>query len=134
MNRIIVAAAALLISASALATDKDHGQPVTPTPEITSGGQGFSHNGYKEHFAASALIGLAVSTHIEKDSPLKAWGYAMVPGLLKEIADSQQRGNHFSGKDMLANALGAAVGVGLGRTVFVMKHGDTTVVALAIVN
>lgn len=129
MNRITVAAAALLISAQALATDKTHGQPVTPKPEITRSDQGFSRNGYAEHFAVSALAGIIVSNHIEKESAVKAWAYAMTPALIKEVIDSQTKGNHFSGRDMLANALGAAVGVGVGRAFMVYRSGGTTVVA-----
>lgn len=131
MNRVLAAAAALLISAQALASDKDHGQPVTPTPEITRSGQGFSHNGYKEHFAVSAMIGVIVSNHVEKESAVKAWAIAMTPGLVKEIIDSQTRGNHFSGRDMLANALGAAVGVGVGRALLLHRNGETTTVSFA---
>lgn len=134
MRGTTIAAIALLISAQALASDKDHGQPVTPTPETTRSGQGFSHNGYKEHFAVSALVGLAVSNHVETESAARAWAYAMVPGLLKEILDSQQRGNHFSSRDMIANALGAAVGVGAGRVLLVSSRDGRTTVALLVRN
>lgn len=133
-HSILVAAIALLAGSAACATDKGHGQPVTPTPEITRGDQGFSRNGYKEHFAVSALVGLAVSTHVETESPARAWAYAMVPGLLKEVMDSQQRGNHFSSRDMIANALGAAVGVGAGRVLLVSSRDGRTTVALLVRN
>jgi len=38
---------------------------------------------------------------------------ALLPGLAKEIYDSGQPANFFSGKDMLWNAVGVAAGVGL---------------------
>lgn len=132
MNRIAIAAAALLISASALATDKCHGQPVTPTPEATRSGEGFSRNGYAEHFAVSALAGVWSAAQIEKESPLKAFGYAMVPGVLKELIDATQKNNHFSGRDLAFDALGAAVGVGVGRYLLIRSRGGTTTVALSV--
>lgn len=128
MKTTLAAAAALLVSAQALATDKTHGQPVAPKPEITRSDQGFSRNGYAEHFAVSALAGIIVSNHIEKESAVKAWAYAMVPGLVKEVMDSQTKGNRFSGRDMIANALGAAVGVGVGRAFMMYREGDKTTI------
>ncbi|MCE3000041.1 MAG: hypothetical protein ACK59Y_02455 [Betaproteobacteria bacterium] len=46
---------------------------------------------------------------------------AMIPGLLKEISDSQKSNNHFSGKDMAANALGAALGVQFGNWIITSR-------------
>lgn len=133
MNRsILIAAIALLVGSLACATDKHHGQPVTPTPEVTRSDQGFSRNGYGEHFAVSALAGIVVSAHIEKDSPVKAWAYAMAPGLLKEVIDWQTPGNRFSSRDMLANAIGAAVGVGVGRALLLRHRDGQTQVALVL--
>lgn len=67
--------------------------------------------GAPAHVAVSVLAGLACSTHIYPKEPLKAFGCAMAPGVLKEIADSQQKGNHFSQRDIAADAVGAAIGV-----------------------
>jgi len=66
----------------------------------------------KLHFISSMAIGVAAGA-AWPDSKLKAWGIAMVPGLIKEGIDSQEPGNKFSGKDVVVNGLGAAVGVHL---------------------
>lgn len=59
------------------------------------------------HFAVSAVLGVAAINQWP-DRPMLAWGVAMVPGILKEVSDRSTTG--FSGKDLAANALGAAVG------------------------
>ena len=130
--RNFLLAAALAASASVALAHDDPALP-TPTPSVGDG-QGFSRNGYKEHFAVSALAGIFASAHVEKESALKAFGYAMIPGVAKELIDATQKGNHFSGRDLLADALGAAVGVGLGRTILVYTRDGTTTVALVIRN
>jgi uncharacterized protein YfiM (DUF2279 family) len=66
-----------------------------------------------KHFAVSAVLGTLSAMHYE--NKWRAFGVALIPGLLKELYDSGQPGNHFSGKDMTANALGAAVGVQIGH-------------------
>lgn len=65
------------------------------------------------HFVVSAVLGTLSAMHYE--NKWRAFGVALIPGLLKELHDSGQPGNHFSGKDMAANALGAAVGVQIGH-------------------
>lgn len=65
------------------------------------------------HFTVSAALGVAAYSHTHDRA--KAFGWAMVPGILKEIADSQQDDNRFSGKDLAWDALGAAVGVQAGH-------------------
>ncbi len=66
-----------------------------------------------KHVAVSAVLGTVSAMHFE--DKWTAFGVAMIPGVLKEIADSQQSRNHFSGKDLAADALGAALGVQLGN-------------------
>lgn len=66
-----------------------------------------------EHFAVSAAIGTLSAMHFE--NKWKAFGVALIPGLLKEIHDGSQDNKRFSGKDMAINALGAAVGVQIGH-------------------
>ncbi len=66
-----------------------------------------------EHVAVSAVLGTITSLHFE--DKWTAFGVAMIPGVAKEIYDSQQKGNHFSGKDLTADALGAAFGVQFGH-------------------
>lgn len=41
-------------------------------------------------------------------------GLALLPGLAKELYDAGQRGNHFSGKDLLWDAAGVTAAVALG--------------------
>lgn len=61
------------------------------------------------HFTISAGLGAAAYTQTHNRS--KAFAWAMLPGVLKEIADSQTDGNNFSGKDLAWDALGAFSGV-----------------------
>lgn len=61
-----------------------------------------------KHFTVSAVLGTAAAMHFE--NKWTAFGVAMIPGVLKELADSR-----FSGKDLAADALGAALGVQLGH-------------------
>lgn len=73
-----------------------------------------------EHFAISAAIGTLSAMHYE--SKWKAFGVALIPGLVKELYDGAQDNKRFSGKDMAINALGAAVGVQIGHW-FVTRNG-----------
>ncbi|MDD5390175.1 MAG: hypothetical protein PHD37_12565 [Gallionellaceae bacterium] len=66
-----------------------------------------------KHVAVSAAFGTASAMHFE--DKWVAFGVAMIPGVLKEVADSTRKNNHFSGKDLVADALGAALGVQLGN-------------------
>lgn len=68
-----------------------------------------------KHFAVSALLGSAAYAYT--DDRTKAFGLAMIPGVIKEIADSQSDGNSFSGKDLVWNAIGAGFGVQIGHWV-----------------
>ena len=122
----------LLLAAALSCAAAAHEPPPAAPPSAAGDSQGFSRNGYAEHFAVSALAGVFSAAQIEKESPLKAFGYAMVPGMLKEVIDSTQKGNHFSGRDLAYDALGAAVGVGVGRYLLIRSRGGTTTVALSV--
>ena len=65
------------------------------------------------HLVVSAALGTASGAYFE--NRWTAFGVAMIPGLAKEIMDSRKNDNHFSGKDLVANAIGAAMGVQLGH-------------------
>lgn len=80
------------------------------------------------HFASSAIIGFATG-RTWPDDKLKAWGVAMIPGTLKELSDISTTG--FSGKDMVVNALGAALGVH-GGAWSVRQFGATTQVVYQV--
>lgn len=64
----------------------------------------------KLHFGVSALLGVAARSQWP-DAPVKAWAWAMIPGVLKELSDSAKGGSGFSYRDLTADALGAVVGV-----------------------
>ncbi len=66
-----------------------------------------------KHFMVSAAVGTISGFYLE--NKWKAFGVAMIPGLLKEVADSNDANNHFSSRDLVADALGAAVGVHVGH-------------------
>ena len=66
------------------------------------------------HIEASSTVGLMSGTIIE--NKYAAFGVAMIPGILKEIHDSQQKNNFFSKGDIIADAVGAAIGVWFGNT------------------
>ena len=109
--------------------------PKPPSPPVMQddNGQGFSRNGYWEHAAVSGLAGLACSTHVYPHESLKAFGCAMAPGVLKEVIDSRLKNNYFSGKDLLADAVGAALGVYTGGLLLSYnERTKTTTVAISI--
>ena len=67
------------------------------------------------HFGVSAALGVAA--YAQTHDRTKAFAWAIAPGILKEIADSQSDGNQFSSKDLAWDALGAFVGVQAGHWV-----------------
>lgn len=67
----------------------------------------------------SFALGTASGAYFE--NKWTAFGVAMIPGLIKAISDSQKSNNHFSGKDMAANALGAALGVHFGNWIITSR-------------
>jgi len=71
------------------------------------------------HMAVSAALGTASGAYFE--NKWTAFGVAMIPGVVKEIIDSRDRGNRFSGKDLAANAIGAAVGVQFGHWIITSR-------------
>lgn len=66
------------------------------------------------HAEVSMSLGIISGTMIE--NKYTAFGVAMIPGILKEISDSQQKHNFFSKGDIIADAVGAALGVWFGNT------------------
>lgn len=78
----------------------------------------------KLHFGVSFVLGVATANQWPNE-PLKAWGVAMVPGVLKEVSDRSTTG--FSGKDLVVDAIGAALGVATGRFMVSRREGKTVV-------
>lgn len=88
--------------------------------------QTYSREGGKEHVIVSVALGLGCA-NVFQDSWGKAFGCAMTPGLVKELIDSRQEGNKFSGSDLAFDALGAVLGVTGGRWLIRRQEGTTTV-------
>ncbi|SEA98437.1 putative lipoprotein [Thiothrix caldifontis] len=65
------------------------------------------------HFSVSAALGVAA--YSQTHNRTKAFAWAIAPGVLKEIIDSQDEGKQFSGKDLAWDAVGAFVGVQAGH-------------------
>ena len=80
----------------------------------------------KMHFLVSASFGVAAGAHWPEDK-WKAFGAAMVPGVVKELIDAGEPGNKFSGKDLVWDAIGAAFGVNLGSWMVRRDNGVTMV-------
>ena len=67
-----------------------------------------------KHFAVSAVSAATVEGLFANSlSPLQRFGLAMAPGVAKELADMRRGGSGFSGKDLVADAIGAASGMAL---------------------
>ncbi|MEO5658950.1 MAG: hypothetical protein ABIQ90_04010 [Polaromonas sp.] len=64
-----------------------------------------------QHVVVSAGLGVAVAAVKPEWTVGEQFLVAMIPGVLKETYDARQGGTGFSGKDLLADALGAYAGV-----------------------
>lgn len=65
-----------------------------------------------KHIAASAISALIVESLWAEELPLTArFSLAMVPGVIKELADMRRGGSGFSWKDIGADAIGVASGM-----------------------
>ena len=80
----------------------------------------------KLHFAVSFMAGVATANQWPDNKPL-AIGVAMLPGLVKEAMDAQKGGSGFSGKDLVADALGAVAGVYTTHWLIARQNGQTVV-------
>ena len=75
-----------------------------------------------KHIAASAISAVVVeSLFAQTLHPAQRFGLAMVPGVIKELADMRRGGSGFSGKDLVADALG--VGLGMAGYAIVVRPG-----------
>lgn len=81
----------------------------------------------KLHFGVSFVLGYATGNQWPDNKPL-AIGVAMIPGILKEVADSQKGGSGFSSKDLVWDLVGATLGVYSAHWMIRRNDGSTQVV------
>ena len=74
------------------------------------------------HLVGSAFVGLAVAEKWPTKPWLTQFGIAMIPGIAKELTDAR-----ISPKDLVANAVGAAIGVSTARFMISRRNGVTNV-------
>lgn len=75
-----------------------------------------------KHIAFSAVSAVVVESMFAQTlHPVERFGLAMLPGFAKEFADMRRGGTGFSGKDLVADALG--VGLGMAGYHVVIKPG-----------
>lgn len=79
------------------------------------------------HFNVSLAAGFGCKGFFFQESDLKAFACGLTPGFVKEVMDSREKGNHFSGKDLAWDALGAFVGVKAAGWVIRHSDGQTTI-------
>jgi hypothetical protein len=115
-----------LVSSFAHATDK---HPPKEPPQDS--GLYVTNNDKAEHAVFGALFGLAGRLQFRENR----WHALAVPagvGLVKEVADSMQTGNHFSGKDWGYTIAGGLVGVAIGDSlIYISRDQGVTRVTLA---
>ena len=127
MNKLLVSIL-IAIGVSPTFANQDHPQPTTkPEPVVIQNIPPDNWGGYQAHVAISAVLGTASRTLVFKD-PVKAWALAMVPGVIHEIHDYRKdtpgyRHGLFSRKDLISDAVGAAIGVYAGG-IIVEKTND----------
>jgi hypothetical protein len=141
---------ALGLSLYACASDahtEKHGQPVTPAPVSLGSMPPDNWGGWKAHVGVSFAFGGVSTLIVTKERSLKGleacqvycqrFALAMLPGLYREwdtYAHKPEPGYRhglFSKRDLLANAVGAGLGVYAGSVVeglyFDRQKGNTTV-------
>jgi uncharacterized protein YfiM (DUF2279 family) len=73
----------------------------------------------KKHFGISFVLGMASYTYVEhkhktnytkQEKILLSTSIAVVPGILKEVIDSKEKGNKFDKTDLLYDVIGAFTG------------------------
>lgn len=127
----------LLFACAASANDKKPAPPqviYSPRePVQQDNGLYFTKNDKTEHATVGALLGLAGRLQFRENR----WHALAVPAaasLLKELADSTQPGNHFSGKDLAAGIVGGVLGMAIadGAIYLTRSNGTTKVVLVKV--
>jgi len=85
----------------------------------------------KKHLGISFALGNATALYMQYNYPHNSYAknllistsLATIPGIVKELSDSQKNNNHFSSADLtydiLGSFLGAITGVTIGKKIFV---------------
>jgi uncharacterized protein YfiM (DUF2279 family) len=109
------AAAAMLLTGVMLLTlaSAAHAHEKKFPPVQQDSGLYVTNNDKAEHAVFGTIAGFAGRLQFQ-DNRWKAMAVPATIGLLKELADSTQSGNHFSGKDLAATIAGGALGVFVG--------------------
>lgn len=69
----------------------------------------------KLHVITSAGLAMAVVSARPDWTPTQQWTMAMALGAVKEISDSRESNNKFDLGDLMANGVGALIGIRLGK-------------------
>ena len=119
----------LLLASAANANGKP---PPEPPPQQQDSGLYFTNNDKSEHAAIGALLGFAGRLHFRENR----WHALAVPAgvsALKELADSTERGNHFSGKDLAYGIAGGILGMVVADgAIYLTRRSGTTTVMLSM--
>lgn len=98
--------------------------PETPSPVVSKPKDSWSGSDKKMHLGVSFVLGMATAAQWPDNKPL-AFAVAMAPGVLKEISDRSTTG--FSAKDLVADAVGVALGMATTHWLITRRDGNTVV-------
>lgn len=128
MRNLILGLVLSLGASFVAAHDKEHPAPPPPAPPADTGLY-FTKTDKGDHAVVGALLGLAGRLQFREN---RWYALALPVGVsaLKEALDATQRGNHFSGRDLLAGAAGGMLGMWAGDgLIYLTRDNGTTRVA-----
>lgn len=120
---ILAVAAALAILGTMALPAQANDKPPAP-PVATKPADSWSGSDKKMHIGVSYVLGVAAGSQWPDNKPL-AFGMAMIPGVLKELSDKSTTG--FSTKDLVADAIGVALGITTAHFLITRRDGNTVV-------
>jgi hypothetical protein len=126
----------LALACASVFANGDKKPPVAPPPVVTppagdDSGLYFTRTDKGDHAVVGALLGLAGRLQF-RESRWYAMAVPVGVSAAKEILDATQRGNHFSGRDLLAGAAGGVLGMWAGDgLIYLTRDNGTTRVAWA---
>jgi len=94
--------------------------------------QGWTGVDKAAHASVEFVLGTTASVMLPEDNKTKAFALAFSVGLAKEAYDTRKGGSGWSNKDLVADAVGAYLGVQIGHKlrVYATKRGNCTGVML----